>query len=174
MLIELADAKSYLGINSPSKDEELGVLVGYVNKYIMDFCGITNTSPTPTELTKRLTSSTGRNVVLPSLRASAIVSVKSKGEELDPEDYDLDEQSGIVVFYVPVTTNPYAVSVTYIETPYETPPDLKFAALELVKYFHKLEYKNAVSSGQGDSVSFEVSKTVPNKIRHVLLHNRQL
>lgn len=174
MLIDLDKAKGYLGINSPSKDAEISALVDYVNAYILEFCSLGNVSDTTVEYTRRVTSSSGRNAVLPSTNISAIVSVLDNGIPLDEEDYYLDVGSGILVFYTEVTTKPFGLTVTYTEAPFVAPPDLIFAALELLKYFYKNEYKNAAATGQGDSVSYEVTKSVPNKIRHVLVQHRHL
>tara|TARA_Y100001938_G_scaffold111625_1_gene152790 strand:- start:1282 stop:1803 length:522 start_codon:yes stop_codon:yes gene_type:complete len=171
MIIELTDLKSYLGINSPSQDNQLNPLVDYVNSYIMSFCNL-KVSDTPTTYTRRVTSPTGRSVVLPSTNIQSIDSILSNGTPLDEEDYHLDADSGIIVFYIDVTTKPFGLEVTYTDAVFTAPGDLKFAALELAKYFFKDEYKNAISSGQGDSVTYEISKTIPNKIRHILVLHR--
>jgi len=174
MLIDLETAKGYLGINSPTKDVEISMLVNYVNTYILEFCSIKNTSDTATSYTRRVTSAAGRNAVLPSTQITSVTKVLNNGIELEEEDYFLDTDSGILVFYTDVTTKPFGISVTYEEGPFVASADLVFAAVELLKYFYKDEYKNAVSSGQGDSVSFEISKNIPNKIRHILTHHREL
>lgn len=171
MIIDITELKSYLGINSPNSDNELIPLTDYVNSYILSFCGLKATNA-PTSYTRRITSPTGRSAVLPSTSIQSLDSVLSNGTPLDPEDYYLDSESGIIVFYVDVTTKPFGIVVTYTDAQFEAPSDLKFAALELAKYFYKDEYKNAISSGQGDSVTYEISKTIPNKIRHILVHHR--
>lgn len=173
MIITLEELKAYLGKNSPTGDAELNPIVDYVNSFIIKFCGLKATN-TPTLITRRVTSATGRGIVLPSINVTSVESVKSNGKLVAEEDYYLDEESGIVVFYAEVTTKLFGISIEYIERAFEPSADLKFAALELGKYFHKSEYKNAVSNGQGDSVSFEISKTIPNKIRHILTLNRVL
>lgn len=174
MLIDLDKTKEYLGINSPNKDSQLIFLVEYVNQYILEFCGLGDVSDTEVEHTRRVTSSSGRNAVLPSTRISSVTSVLDRGVEVAEEDYFLDKDTGIIVFYTPVTTKPFGISVTYTIPAFEPPQDLVFAALELVKYFHKDEYKNSASTGQGDSISFEVTKSIPNKIRHILVQHRPL
>ena len=171
MIIELTDLKSYLGINSNNSDNELTVLTDYVNSYIMSFCNL-KYSDTPIAYTRRITSPTGRSAVLPSTAIQSLDSILSSGTPLDEEDYYLDTESGIIVFYTEVTTKPFGLEVTYTDAAFTAPSDLKFAALELAKYFYKDEYKNAISSGQGDAVTYEISKTIPNKIRHILVHHR--
>lgn len=171
MIIEIADLKGYLGINSDRSDAELNAILGYVNEYIMSFCNL-KYSDTPTTYTRRISSPTGRSAVLPSTTIQSLDSILSSGTALEPEDYHLDVDSGIIVFYTDVTTKPFGIEVTYTDAAFTAPADLKFAALELAKYFFKDEYKNAISSGQGDSVTYEISKTIPNKIRHILVHHR--
>lgn len=171
MIIELTDLKSYLGINSTNSDNELNPLVDYVNAFIVGFCNI-STSDTPTTYTRRITSPTGRSALLPSPNIESITSILSNGTAIEEEDYHLETSSGILVFYTDVTTKPFGITVEYTESAFVAPADLKLAALELAKYFNKNEYRNAVSSGQGDSATYEISKTIPNKIRHILVQHR--
>lgn len=171
MIIGLEEVKNYLAIKSPNNDHELTPLVDYVNSYITTFCSLKDNTG---QHTCRVTSHNGRSALLPtdSLNVS-IDSIKSNGLTLDTEDYHLDEDSGIIVFYTEVSTKPYGLSITYTEGALVIPSDLHLAGLEMVKYFYKDEYKNAVSSGQGDTVSFEISSTIPNKIRHILTQYRK-
>lgn len=173
MIITLEEIKSYLKINSPNNDHKLSPLTDYVNDYIVSFCSIKSGDGT-TDLTRRETSPSGRNIILPSINISTIVSIKSNGTLIDAEDYYLDQESGIVVFYIDISTKPFAIEVVYRQDTYTPPGDLKLAALELAKYFYADEYKETVSSGQGDSVSLDISKTIPNKVRHILLKHRVL
>lgn len=173
MIIGLDSAKEYLSINSPNQDVKIQTLVDYVNDFIIEFCSI-EANEAPITKTRRVTSASGRNAVLPSTEITQVISVTSNGELLEEEDYYLDTASGILVFYTDVTTKLFGIVVEYEIGPYVPKGDLKLAALELLKYFYKDEYKGSVSSGQGDSISFEVAKSIPNKIRHILIHNRVL
>lgn len=172
MIITLESLKSYLKINSPNSDAELAPITAYVNSFIVKYCGLEDYPSDATARTGRYSSSNGRSVLLPHLNIDSIISVSSSGKVLEPEDYYLDKDTGILIFYTEVSTKPYAISVEYMQEAYNAPEDLVFAGLELAKYFYKNEYKNSISSGQGDQVSYEISKSVPNKIRHVLALNR--
>ena len=172
MIIELEDLKDYLGVKSPNSDNELLPITDYVNAFIMSFCNLSDSDGLTTHA-RRITSPTGRSAVLPSTTTATISSITSSGIPIAEEDYYLDKESGILVFYTEVSTKPFGIVVEYTEE-FIPPADLKYAALELGKYFYKSEYKNAVSSGQGDSVTFEISKTIPNKIRHILVLHRVL
>lgn len=171
MIIDLASLKSYLDINSPNKDTELQPIVDFVNDFITRFCGLSEVSA-PQTITRRVTSTDGRSILLPHLDISSITSITSDGLSVAEEDYY--EEDGLVVFYTEVSLRPFGIEAQY-EVPAYTPSgDLVYAGLELAKYYYKSEYKNSLSTGQGDTVSFEVSKTVPNKIRAVLVQHRVL
>jgi hypothetical protein len=173
MIITLEELKGYLNIKSPNNDHKLSPLTDYVNDFIVRFCSIKSGDGT-TDLTRRETSPSGRSIILPSTNVTNIVSIKSNGTLIEAEDYYLDSESGIVVFYTDVSTKPFGIEVVYKLDTFTPPADLKMAAMELAKYIYSEEYKETVSNGNGEAVTAEISKTIPNKIRHILLQHREI
>jgi hypothetical protein len=187
-LITLSEYKTAQGINGDTDDARLTPLIASVSALIKTYCSRSfndyiNTSNV--EVFNILWDSTALQLNETPVLVVASVEVRDSYAEayttlttgafeyfLDTETDTIHRTDGAAGFkFWP--KGPGAVQITYTAGYVKTPEDLKLAAVDLVTYYHKDEYKpsknlaggsmtNATTSTQNRNVSF------PDHIKRVL------
>lgn len=152
--ITLEEFKAFEGINSPNLDASIPFLISGVNKLLTNLLELDNT----TYITYK-SNTLPLEIILPTEAASEDIDVTTAdGVTLE----GLTGRYGTYIF-----NNTYTGQVLFSYPPrFTSPPeDLKLAALMLIRFYRKDEYKNS-QSGNGQSVSNV--PTIYNIPRHVM------
>jgi hypothetical protein len=156
-IITLAEYKVFASISSPNQDAQLTPLVNFVNEFVSDYLGVSES------VVEYLDNS--NTLLLPSsqLVASIVGDIYTNGI-LVPNSIITDfMQLGFkVVFATPITGK---VIITLSNSVGN--PAIKEACFLLVKYYLKEEYKPNIQSGQ-EQVQASEPKGLPIYIKNIL------
>ena len=156
-IITLAEYKIFASISSPNQDAQLTPLVNFVNQFVSDYLGVSES------VVEYLDNSS--TLLLPSsqLVASIVGDIYTNGI-LVPNSIITDfMQLGFkVVFATPITGK---VTITLSNSIGN--PAVKEACFLLVKYYLKEEYKPNIQSGQ-EQVQASEPKGLPIYIKNIL------
>lgn len=156
-IITLAEYKVFASISSPNQDAQLTPLVNFVNQFVSDYLGVSES------VVEYLDNSS--TLLLPSsqLVASIVGDIYTNGI-LVPNSIITDfMQLGFkVVFATPITGK---VTITLSNS--ISNPAVKEACFLLVKYYLKEEYKPNIQSGQ-EQVQASEPKGLPIYIKNIL------
>ena len=156
-IITLAEYKVFASISSPNQDAQLTPLVNFVNEFVSDYLGVSES------VVEYLDNSS--TLLLPSsqLVASIVGDIYTNGI-LVPNSIITDfMQLGFkVVFAAPITGK---VTITLSNSIGN--PAVKEACFLLVKYYLKEEYKPNIQSGQ-EQVQASEPKGLPIYIKNIL------
>lgn len=172
-VITLNDYKAYAQINSPNQDAKLTPMVAMVNSFIENYIGYSVGSEKSLQQT---VTPQGNEIYLNTFPVASVSKIVIKrfgqaDQEIAAEKYYVDRINGIIEILDPslkLPTNPRSIEVQYRAGSSSVASDLKLAALELVMYYDKREFKNSVSSGDGQSVGFQSIKTIPPQVKAIL------
>ena len=187
-LITLDDYKDAESITSTKEDTRLTSLIGSVSQLVKTYCGNSIIDFYSTNKTE--TFNIDYETYLVQLTESPIVSIVSveiRGTYREAYttlttgayEYYLDSETDTIIrtnegnTYKYWPRGPGAVRVVYKAGYASTPVDLKLAIIDLIRYYHKDEYKarqtiagasiqNSASTSQRDNVGF------PDHIKRVL------
>jgi hypothetical protein len=165
-LIKLAGYKEYKDLKTPNNDLKLSSLVDFVNLFIENYCGIT--FEVITVLGAKVSSDNELDVLLPHPALTTVTKVVVNEVELDPSEYYVDLELGLIeaVTCFPRTRKAIAVDYTYgFES---SPADLVISAYELVSYFNKGSFATTVTSSSGESKTSPTPVLIPPQIRLML------
>ena len=187
-LITLDDYKDAESITSTKEDTRLTSLIGSVSQLVKSYCG--NSIIDFYSSNKTETFNIDYETYLVQLSESPIVSIVSVKERTEysgsystlttgAHEYYLDSPTDTIIRtttsgqykYFPIGVG--AVEVVYKAGYASTPADLELAVIDLIRYYHKDEYKarqtiagasiqNNTSTSQRDNVGF------PDHIKRVL------
>lgn len=156
-IITLAEYKVFASISSPNQDAQLTPLVNFVNQFVSDYLGVSESVVVYVDNSNTL--------LLPSsqLVASIVGDIYTNGI-LVPNSIITDfMQLGFkVVFATPITGK---VTITLSNSVGN--PAVKEACFLLVKYYLKEEYKPNIQSGQ-EQVQASEPKGLPIYIKNIL------
>ena len=156
-IITLAEYKVFASISSPNQDAQLTPLVNFVNQFVSDYLGVSESVVEYVDNSNTL--------LLPSsqLVASIVGDIYTNGI-LVPNSIITDfMQLGFkVVFTTPITGK---VTITLSNNIGN--PAVKEACFLLVKYYLKEEYKPNIQSGQ-EQVQTSEPKALPIYIKNIL------
>lgn len=156
-IITLAEYKVFASISSPNQDAQLTPLVNFVNQFVSDYLGVSESVVEYVDNSNTL--------LLPSsqLVASIVGDIYTNGI-LVPNSIITDfMQLGFkVVFAAPITGK---VTITLSNSIGN--PAVKEACFLLVKYYLKEEYKPNIQSGQ-EQVQASEPKGIPIYIKNIL------
>lgn len=156
-IITLAEYKVFASISSPNQDAQLTPVVNFVNKFVSDYLGVSESVVEYVDNSNTL--------LLPSsqLVASIVGDIYTNGI-LVPNSIITDfMQLGFkVVFTTPITGK---VTITLSNNIGN--PAVKEACFLLVKYYLKEEYKPNIQSGQ-EQVQASEPKGLPIYIKNIL------
>ena len=156
-IITLAEYKVFASISSPNQDAQLTPLVNFVNQFVSDYLGVSESVVEYVDNSNTL--------LLPSsqLVASIVGDIYTNGI-LVPNSIITDfMQLGFkVVFTTPITGK---VTITLSNNIGN--PAVKEACFLLVKYYLKEEYKPNIQSGQ-EQVQASEPKGLPIYIKNIL------
>ena len=160
-MLEIEDYKSYVGISSPNKNQELSVVVPYVNDFIERYCGISLSEKVRTFRDIAGSHQMYHEIPLPDSPVVEILEVKSKNKMF--EDYELEDDILMLFEEVSIST-PLVIKYRY---GFDTmPAGLKMAAIELCTHLLKREFKTAKTIGStGESISMADPELLPPHIR---------
>lgn len=156
-IITLSDYKTFANITSPNQDSQLSPLVAFVNQFVSDYLGITNSFDEYLENTNIL--------LLPSTQS--VLSI-SGSVYIDNEYYeDLAITDFIQVGFKIIFTKSITGKITIMLSDKTINNAIKEACNLLVKHYHKEEYKPNVQSGQ-EQVQYSEPKSLPIYIKNML------
>lgn len=168
-IITLDEYKTYSGINNPSGDDKLDMLVAYVNDLITKYCA-TAFEPI-SEVDKRI-SILSSEVVLPhapiiSLDEVRVMQGRSVLSTLDLLDIYLEPEQGIftITSGIIIPSTALNISVDYTHGYSEPPHTVKVSAYELVTHLSKREFNKSRNLGNGETASYSDPTVLPPHIR---------
>lgn len=156
-IITLAEYKIFASISSPNQDAQLTQLVNFVNQFVSDYLGVSES------VVEYLDNSS--TLLLPSsqLVASIVGDIYTNGILVPNSTITDFMQLGFkVVFATPITGK---VTITLSNSIGN--PAVKEACFLLVKYYLKEEYKPNIQSGQ-EQVQASEPKGLPIYIKNIL------
>lgn len=156
-IITLAEYKVFASISSPNQDAQLTPLVNFVNQFVSDYLGVSES------VVEYLDNSS--TLLLPSsqLVASIVGDIYTNGIlVLNSTITDFMQLGFKVVFATPITGK---VTITLSNSIGN--PAVKEACFLLVKYYLKEEYKPNIQSGQ-EQVQASEPKGLPIYIKNIL------
>lgn len=156
-IITLAEYKVFASISSPNQDAQLTPLVNFVNQFVSDYLGVSES------VVEYLDNSS--TLLLPSsqLVASIVGDIYTNGILVPNSTITDFMQLGFkVVFATPITGK---VTITLSNS--ISNPAVKEACFLLVKYYLKEEYKPNIQSGQ-EQVQASEPKGLPIYIKNIL------
>lgn len=156
-IITLAEYKVFASISSPNQDAQLTPIVNFVNQFVSDYLGVSESVVEYVDNSNTL--------LLPSsqLVASIVGDIYTNGI-LVPNSIITDfMQLGFKVVFATPTTG--KVTITLSNSIGN--PAVKEACFLLVKYYLKEEYKPNIQSGQ-EQVQASESKGLPIYIKNIL------
>lgn len=164
-ILTLAEYKTFAGINSPNKDDELSTFIDMVNDFIPLYCNLNFSS---TAVTGYRTTLISGEIILPNTFVTSIeeISIKASGVVVDPSDIILEADQGIAILtgvYLNSDSVDYGILVNYTHGRVTVPYDLKLAAMELVSYYNKREFAEARSMGNETS-DYASPKQIPIQV----------
>ena len=156
-IITLADYKTFANITSPNQDLQLTPLIAFVNEFVSDYIGISNS------LNVYLDGET--TIILPTSQSvlSIVVDVTIDNEYL--ENYSITDF--IQVNYKLLFKKPVIGKVLITLDNYSSNTAIKEACNLLVKHYSKEEYKPNIQSGQ-EQVQYSEPKSLPIYIKNIL------
>lgn len=156
-IITLAEYKVFASISSPNQDAQLTPLVNFVNQFVSDYLGVSES------VVEYLDNSS--TLLLPSsqLVAGIVGDIYTNGILVPNSTITDFMQLGFkVVFATPITGK---VTITLSNSIGN--PAVKEACFLLVKYYLKEEYKPNIQSGQ-EQVQSSEPKGLPIYIKNIL------
>lgn len=156
-IITLAEYKVFASISSPNQDAQLTPLVNFVNQFVSDYLGVSESVVEYVDNSNTL--------LLPSsqLVASIVGDIYTNGILVPNSTITDFMQLGFkVVFATPITGK---VTITLSNSIGN--PAVKEACFLLVKYYLKEEYKPNIQSGQ-EQVQASEPKGLPIYIKNIL------
>lgn len=164
-LLSLEEYKKAKSMNSPARDEEIGIFLALANATVAKYIGIQlETSPAIDKYTTTLSG----NVVFGKGNIQDIVVTKTATGDDVPV---LEIRSSYA--YLAQSLNSESVEITITYAPYDVDPSVKLAVLTLCDYYLNSEYRVS-SSMSGTAVQQPKSEGIPPHIRTILNLNRIL
>jgi len=180
-LITLDEYKTYKGIRSVEKDDQIRFIISAVNSFVKNYCNRTfvDQYDTGNELTTYF-DGTGTNLVY--LDECPLINVATVSTSIDggitqellveDTDYYVDMQEGTIQtvsgsVFVLGATNPHkTLEVVYLGGYEVAPDDLKIACLDLVEYYKEESYTPKKSLKSSETTQF-ITKELPPHIKRV-------
>ena len=167
MFAQLSEVKTYLSISTPTEDVKLQALLDMSNQFVADYTGV-NTFQIQEE-TVTVTDywpEPNNRMIIDEDNIASIDKVSINGVETDVT-------AAIIRGYMVVFSREIKGTITLI-CRYSTTPEtekglqaLKVAVIELVKFYHKQEYKQSMQAG-GESIRFDSVSYIPSHVKAIL------
>jgi len=182
-IITLEEFKTYAGISSPNKDDEITALLGPSTEMIEGYLKYTFTSddlasPAVSRLTETFLTAAFQQEYLLDEVDTFVANVTFAGirgntaPELTADDWFVDTRLGKVTIFYPIEETTYTCTVEYDVT--KTPTEsIKLAACMLVDYWLQKEFRSTMSQG-GHAVSYVPVRTMPKHVENILNNYRTL
>ncbi|CAM0005133.1 head-tail adaptor [Vibrio phage D239] len=181
-LITIDEFKTYAGINSPNKDEQINPLLEPATEMIQGYLKIEFTSedistPLPKRVVEKfLTDSLQQEYLLPDMDVDVLsvtlTGIQGRGApELEDGDWFVDTRLGKLTFFVDMSS-PYYCDVEYDTTSSPTEA-IKLATCMLVNYWLQQDFNSAIA-GAGQSVTYTPVRVLPKHIENILNIHRIL
>lgn len=167
MFATLTELKTYLAITTPTEDAKLTNLLEMANSFVSDYTNISTDTPAEetVEVVDYLPIANNR-MVIDELNIASIDTVLVNG-------VDTGVTASIVRGYMVVLSQEVQGTITLVcryKTTASTIPGLqalKVAVMELVKFYHKQEYKASIQAG-GESINFDSVSYIPSHVKSIL------
>lgn len=177
-LITLAEYKAYMGITTPTQDNQIKSIIPKVTAFIKNYCRRTFIDYVNDAKEEYLHG--GRFLHLEEFPILSISSVEYSADYgktytalVEYTDYTIDKRNGIIVpIYIPefpIITNGYKVTYT---AGFETiPDDLKLATMDLTTYHLKQDFSVKSQRDAGSNtvqIEYITKNSLPSHIARVL------
>lgn len=186
MNVTLEEAKAYLKISSPNQDDELTPIVTGVNSFIDSMVALLESGPGAgmTEIYFGHTQGTEtyqalnlsrfmRTGNVPTLVVTRTYFDKGSGTFGQEEATEYSVTPAAITISSSAPTGEYGVTIQAGLNPTQE-ANKTLAALEMIKYYYKQEYKQTQSSGGQTVTSTPFTGTLPKHIRSLLDTFREL
>lgn len=164
MFATLTELKQYMSITTPQDEQKLTNLLNMQNSFVQDYTGIKEVTQGTIEVQDYLPLPNNR-IIVDEEGISQITEVHVNG--------NLTDMTGIIMRgYMVVLSKEVAGSIKLVCTT-ATKQDipglaaLKVAVMELVKFYHKQEYKSQISQG-GEAINFDKVSYLPSHVKSIL------
>ncbi len=164
MFATLTELKQYMSITTPQDEQKLTNLLDMQNSFVQDYTGIREVSQGTIEVQDYLPLP-NNCIIVDEEGISQITEVHVNGA--------LTDVTGIIMRgYMVVLSKEVVGSVKLVCTTaanQEIPglAALKVAVMELVKFYHKQEYKSQISQG-GEAINFDKVSYLPSHVKSIL------
>jgi len=181
-LVTLDEYKTYKGIRSPDKDDQLRYIVSAVNSLVKNYCNRSFVDHyVGSDLTSYFDGTDTNLVYLDEVPVQSITSVAisfdggvSETALVADTDYFIDLEDGTVQtvsgtnFTVGTNISHHSLKVIYAGGYEVAPEDLKMACLDLVSYYQNEEYTPKKSMGRSGEVTQFITNKLPPHIKRVM------
>lgn len=181
-LITLADYKQIEGLTNPKDDFRINQLIDSVSQLVKTYCGNSIVDYYSTNKVETFNVDWNTHIMqLTESPVNSIVSIEKRDSVTESyttvptTDYYLDKTTDSVLYVTGSTYKSWpmgagAVKVTYTAGYESCPEDLKLAVFDLVKYYHKDEYKTrkTLSGATLDNPASVEGIGFPSHIKRIL------
>lgn len=164
MFATLAELKQYMSITTPQEDQKLGNLLDMQNSFVQDYTCIKEQSQGTIEVQDYLPLPNNRMIVDVE-GISQVPSVYVNGQLTDVTAIIM--RGYMVVLSKEVQGSIKLVCTTTSSQEIPGLSALKVAVMELVKFYHKQEYKSQISQG-GEAINFDKVSYLPSHVKSIL------
>lgn len=167
MFATLVELKKYMSITTPTEDDKLTNLLDMANQFVSDYTNISTAQITePTVDVVDYLPLPNNRMVIDELNVESIEKVLVNG-------VDTGVTGSIIRGYMVVLSQEVSGTIT-LTCKYSTSPEsipgiqaLKVAVMELVKFYHKQEYKSSIQQG-GEAINFDSVSYIPSHVKSIL------
>ena len=166
MFVTLSEVKQYLSISTPTEDVKLQSLMDMQNEFIGDYTGIKDFELGSTIEIEDYQPIPNNRMIIDTENVDKINEVYVNGVLTSTT-------ASLMRGYMVVFSQEIAGSIKLVcslkgtRDNFQGLQALKVAAMELVKFYHKQEYKSQVSSG-GESINYDTVSYLPSHVKSIL------
>lgn len=164
MFATLSELKQYMSITTPQDEQKLTDLLNMANQFVQDYTNIKEVTQGIIEVQDYLPLPNNR-MIIDQEGISQITEVYINGSLVDVT-------ANIMRGYMVVLSREIQGSIKLVCTTSANQEitglaALKVAVMELVKFYHKQEYKSQISQG-GEAINFDKVSYLPSHVKSIL------
>lgn len=164
MFATITELKQYMSITTPQDADKLNNLLDMANQFVQDYTNIREIFQDTVEIQDYLPLPNNRMIV-EAEGVSEVTEVYVNGQLTDTTANIM--RGYMVVFSKDVQGSIKLVCNTKAVSEIPGLAALKVAVMELVKFYHKQEYKSQISQG-GESINFDSVSYIPSHVKSIL------
>lgn len=164
MFATLSELKQYMSITTPQDEQKLTNLLDMQNSFVQDYTNIKEVTQGTVEVQDYLPLPNNR-MIIDQEGISQVTEVYVNGSLTDVTGIIM--RGYMVVLSKEVSGAIKLVCTTAANQDIPGLAALKVAVMELVKFYHKQEYKSQISQG-GEAINFDKVSYLPSHVKSIL------